>query len=179
MSRKGKVPIQIPAGVEVKLTNTGLTVKGPKGTLEQNYPKKTIDIKLENQQIHVMLNENSEQSNLHGLYRTLFDNMINGVTKGFEKKLELIGVGYRAQVQGSNLNLTLGHSHPILMPIPSWAKVTVEKNFLTIAGMDKQKVGEFAALIRKKRAPEPYKGKGVRYQGEFVRKKAGKAAAKK
>jgi large subunit ribosomal protein L6 len=179
MSRKGKLPITVPKGVEIKIQPETITVKGPKGSLEQVYPSKKIRFALENDQLKVSQVDQGADSNFHGLFRSLLENMVQGVTKGFEKKLELVGVGYRAQVQGNLLNLTLGFSHPVMMPIPSWAKVTVEKNILTISGVDKQKIGEFAAKIRKNRPPEPYKGKGVREVGDFVRKKAGKAAAKK
>lgn len=180
MARKGKLPVKIPSGVDVKLDSGKIMVKGPKGTLSQIVPVSDVVFTMKDQQIHVSIAPESEMQNLHGLWRTLVDNMVVGVTKGFQKQLELVGVGYRAQVQGKNLNLTLGFSHPTVVPIPDWATVAVEKNTLiTISGADKQKVGEFAADIRILRPPEPYKGKGIRYKDEYVRKKAGKAAAKK
>lgn len=180
MSRKGKLPISIPTGVEVKIDRGKITIKGPKATLEQKFPAEDVVVASENNQIRVSIAEKSDKHNYHGLFRTLIDNMVIGVTKGFEKQLEMIGVGYRAQVQGSNLNLSLGFSHPTLIPIPSWAQIKVEKNTqITIWGPDKQQVGELAAEIRILRPPEPYKGKGIRYKGEHVRKKAGKSAAKK
>ena len=180
MSRKGKLPIPLPKGVEVKITNDEVFVKGPKGSLQQDLVK-GISVQQENNQIVVSLtDENSGKGNFHGLYRTLIHNMIVGTTDGFEKKLEMIGVGYRAAVQGDLLDLQLGFSHPTKLPIPKGLTIKVEKNTqISITGFDKHLVGQFAATIRSKRPPEPYQGKGIRYLGEYVRKKAGKAAAKK
>lgn len=180
MSRKGKLPITLPKGVEVKVSNTEVTVKGPKGTLVQNLVP-GIDVKIEGNQVVVSLtNENDDLAHYHGLYRTLIHNMVVGTTEGFEKKLEMIGVGYRAAVQGQVLDIQVGFSHPTKLDIPKGITVKVDKNTLiTISGADKHEVGQFAATIRSKRPPEPYQGKGIRYEGEYVRKKAGKAAAKK
>lgn len=178
MSRKGKLPIPIPKGVEVKISENEVSIKGPKGTLHQSLAK-GIEIKREGEQLTVNI-ANEQQSNFHGLYRTLIDNMIVGTTKGFETKLEMVGVGYRAAVQGRALDLQLGLSHPTKLPIPEGINVAVEKSTaITVSGADKQRVGQFAAIIRSKRPPEPYQGKGIRYADEYVRKKAGKAAAKK
>lgn len=180
MSRKGKIPIPVPQGVEVKVSKNEVTVKGPKGTL--HYPmKQGILVHLENNQLIVGIDENSQDAgNFHGLYRALLSNMVVGASKGFEKKLEMIGVGYRAAVQGHQLDLQIGFSHPTKLPIPEGLQVKVEKNtMISIVGIDKQLVGQFAASVRAIRPPEPYQGKGIRYEGEYVRKKAGKAAAKK
>lgn len=180
MSRKGKIPVQILSGVEVTIADSKISVKGPKGSLEQVLTH-GINVAKENDQIVVTLDESSnENKNFHGLYRTIIENLIVGVTKGFEKSLEMIGVGYRAAVKGKDLDLQVGLSHPSIMPIPDGIEVKVEKNTkIIISGIDKQKVGQFAATIRSIRPPEPYQGKGIRYVGEFVRRKAGKAAAKK
>ena len=180
MSRKGKLPIPVPKGVEVKTSANEVTVKGPKGTLHQPLIE-GIEVKVENGQIIVSLKEgNEDDGHFHGLYRTLIDNMVQGTTTGFTTDLEMIGVGYRAAVQGSLLDLQIGFSHPTKLHIPEGVHVKVEKNTaISITGIDKQKVGQFAASIRAIRPPEPYQGKGIRYKGEYVRKKAGKAAAKK
>ena len=180
MSRKGKLPIPLPKGVEVKIADTEVVVKGPKGTLHQPIAA-GIQVKVADDQVLVdLIDEDSDLGHFHGLYRTLIHNMIVGTTQGFEKKLEMIGVGYRAAVQGELLDLQLGFSHPTKLPIPKGLTVKVDKNTLiTISGFDKRLVGQFAAVIRSKRKPEPYQGKGIRYSGEFVRKKAGKSAAKK
>ncbi len=180
MSRKGKLPISIPNGVEVKVAQDEVIVKGPKGTLHQKIVP-GVDVKIEDGNVVVSLaDENNNLNHFHGLYRTLIFNMVVGTTEGFEKKLEMIGVGYRAAVQGELLDLQLGFSHPMKMPIPKGLTVKIDKNTLiTITGFDKHLVGQFAANVRSKRPPEPYQGKGIRYVGEYVRKKAGKAAAKK
>lgn len=180
MSRKGKLPIALPKGVEVKISGQDVSVKGPKGTLHQII-KPGVQVKVEGDQVLVILGEDSQHlNNLHGLYRTLIDNMVIGTTKGFETKLEMIGVGYRAAVQGNLLDLQIGFSHPTKLPIPNDIQVKVEKNTLiSVTGPDKQRVGQFAATVRSKRPPEPYQGKGIRYVGEYVRKKAGKTAAAK
>lgn len=180
MSRKGKLPISIPTGVEVKIDKTEILVKGPKGSLRQSLVPEIV-LQIEKNQIIVGLApEHSDAGNFHGLYRTIIDNMVHGTTKGFEQKLEMIGVGYRAAVQGQLLDLQVGLSHPTKLPIPEGVAVKVDKNTLiTISGSDKQKIGQFAASVRAIKPPEPYQGKGIRYEGEFVRKKAGKAAAKK
>lgn len=180
MSRKGKLPITVPKGVEVKVADTEVMVKGPKGSLTQKLVP-GIEVKVDNDHVVVSLDENSsDKGNFHGLYRTLIHNMVIGTSEGFERRLEMIGVGYRASVQGELLDLLLGFSHPTKLKIPKGLTVKVEKNTtIIIQGFDKHLVGQFAATVRRKRPPEPYQGKGIRYLGEFVRKKAGKAAAKK
>lgn len=180
MSRKGKLPIPLPTGVEVSVTKDEVTVKGPKGTIHQKLVP-AIQVQLEGNQVIVGLAENHEdEGHFHGLYRSLIQNMVVGTSNGFDKKLEMIGVGYRASVMGHELDLQIGFSHPTRLPIPQGLTVKVEKNTnIHITGIDKQAVGQFAASIRSVRPPEPYQGKGIRYAGEFVRKKAGKAAAKK
>lgn len=180
MSRKGKLPIAIPKGVEVKISGNEIFVKGPKGSLQQKLVDGVI-VNVENQQIVISLDaEHENAGNFHGLYRSIINNMIIGTSQGFERKLEMIGVGYRAAVQGNLLDLQIGLSHPMKLPIPEGVTVKVDKNTqILLIGTDKQKLGQFAATIRSKKPPEPYQGKGIRYQGEFVRKKAGKAAAKK
>ncbi len=180
MSRKGKLPIPLPKGVEAKVANNELTVKGPKGSLKQILIP-SVKILIEGQEIRVELSEGHESDgHFHGLFRTLIFNMVEGTTKGFEKELEMVGVGYRAAVQGHHLDLQIGFSHPTKISIPEGVNVKVEKSTaISITGSDKQKVGQFAATVRAVRPPEPYQGKGIRYKGEYVRKKAGKAAAKK
>ena len=177
MSRYGKSAIPLPKGVEVKVEKGEIKVKGPKGEL-QTMLKQGLDIKVEESQAFVVLDGSVDlESTFQGLYRSLLNNMVDGVTKGFEKKLQMIGVGFRAAVQGDKLDLQIGLSHPTKIDIPKEIKVKVEKSTLiTISGMDKQVVGQFAASIRAKKPPEPYKGKGIRYENEYVRKKAGKAA---
>lgn len=180
MTRKGRLPIPVPPGVEVKIDNGTIKVKGSKGHLDQLLMDGII-VTQEDKTLFVSLDEKvQEQRNMHGLYRSLINNMIIGTSQGFEKRLEMIGVGYRAAVQGQNLNLQVGFSHPTAMEIPAGLSVKVDKNTLIIInGIDKQQVGQFAAQIRSIRPPEPYQGKGIRYQDEYVRRKAGKAAAKK
>lgn len=179
MSRKGKLPIAIPKGVDVKVSKNEITVKGPKGTLVQKIVP-GVKAEVEDQKVIVTIDENEDLAHFHGLVRTLIHNMVLGTTEGFEKKLEMIGVGYRAAVQGNLLDLQIGFSHPTKLPIPTGLTVKVDKNTLiSITGCDKHLVGQFAAIVRSKRPPEPYQGKGIRYAGEYVRKKAGKAAAKK
>lgn len=180
MSRKGKLPIPIPKGVDVKVSKSEIAVKGPKGSLTHTLVD-GIEAHVEDGNLIVSLNENNQDSgNFHGLYRSIINNMIVGTAHGFERKLEMIGVGYRAAVQGNLLDLQIGLSHPMKLPIPDGVSVKVEKNTqIIISGIDKQKIGQFAATIRSKKPPEPYQGKGIRYEGEYVRKKAGKAAAKK
>lgn len=180
MSRIGKMPIEIPKGVDIKIgENNLLTVKGQKGTLTKQLHKDMI-IKIEDGNILVQRpSEQKLHKSLHGLTRTLVNNMVDGVTKGFEKALDIQGVGYRAAKQGKKLVLTLGYSHPVEMEEP--AGITVEvpaPNKIIVKGMDKQIVGEFAAKIRGKREPEVYKGKGIRYEGEVIRLKEGKTGGK-
>lgn len=180
MSRLGKSPIPLPKGIELKIVNGVINAKGPKGTV--SYPLiEGISLKIENEKVIVEKDENiSMPKTTHGLYRALVNNMVIGVSKGFEKRLSLVGVGYRAAVQGKVLDLQLGFSHPTQVPIPSNVQVAVDKSVLiVITGIDKQAVGQFAAAVRAMRPPEPYKGKGIRYENEYVRKKAGKAAKAK
>lgn len=179
MSRKAKVPLQLPKGVEVKVENGAVHVKGPKGNLTQDLLP-CIALQIESDHLLVLLSEgNEEKKNFLGLYWSLIRNMIEGVTTGFNRSLDLVGVGFKANSQGEFLELQLGFSHPVKMPIPNGIQVKVEKGTnIQLSGADKQKVGQFAADIRAKRPPEPYKGKGVRYTNEFVRRKAGKAGKK-
>lgn len=181
MSRIGKLPIDIPSGVEVTFSNGTVTVKGPKGELKQDVnPLIKIDI-ADNQITVVPLDETKEARSYHGLYRSLIANMTEGVTNGYQKRLEIQGVGYRAQVQGSKITLNLGFSHPVEYQVPQGITAEIDKdknNIIIISGIDKQQVGQVAAEIREYRKPEPYKGKGVRYEGEYVRRKAGKTASK-
>ena len=177
MSRIGKLPIQVPAGVDVTIDGRTVAVKGPKGSLSHTVAAPIEVTKGEDGTLKV-LRPNDERQNkaLHGLSRTLVANMITGVTAGYSKALEISGVGYRVQAKGSNLEFALGYSHPILIEAPEGITFKVESpTKFSVEGIDKQKVGETAANIRKIRKPEPYKGKGVRYQGEVVRRKAGKA----
>lgn len=180
MSRKGKLPITLPKGIEVKVTGTDLTVKGPKVTLHQILHPSVMVVVKGDQVIVDLAKGFEDQGNFHGLFRSLIQNMVIGASQGFERRLEMIGVGYRAAVQGKDLDLQIGFSHPTKVPIPEGVTVTVEKNTqIIMKGADAQKIGQFAATVRAKRPPEPYQGKGIRYVGEYVRKKAGKAAAKK
>lgn len=180
MSRKGKAPIVLPKGVEVSISANKVSVKGPKGSLTQELMP-GITLTQENGELIVKTEDNAEElSRFHGLYRVLINNMVVGTTTGFEQKLEMIGIGYRASVQGQLLDLQVGNSHPTKLQIPKGIHVTVEKNSqITVSGINKQEVGQFAAQIRAKKPPEPYQGKGIRYQGEYVRKKAGKAGKTK
>ena len=176
MSRIGKLPIDIPAGVDVTIAeNNVVTVKGPLGTLSENLPNE-MDIAIENNQVVVKRpNDLKKMKSLHGLTRTLIANMVTGVTKGYEKVLEINGVGYRAQKQGKKLVLSLGYSHPVEMEDPEGLESVLDgQNKITIKGISKQKVGQYAAEIRDKRRPEPYKGKGIKYADETIRRKVGK-----
>lgn len=179
MSRIGKMPIDIPAGVNVDIKGSVVNVKGPKGTLTRELHSDMI-IKIEGTQIIVSRPSDAKRHKaLHGLTRTLVSNMVQGVTKGFEKTLEVNGVGYRAQKQGKKLILTLGYSHPVEMDEPEGITVDIPApNKIIVKGCDKQAVGEFAAKIRIKRPPEVYKGKGIKYDTEVIRRKEGKAGAK-
>jgi len=177
MSRIGKQPIQISEGVEVKLDNNSIIVKGPKGTLEQEI-NKAVKVEVKSNFIKVIpVLKTDETSALWGLTRALIANMVMGVSVGFEKKLEIIGVGYKAVAQEEDLILNMGFSHPVKLRIPSGIKINIERNIITLSGIDKQLVGQFAADIRAVRPPEPYKGKGIRYVDEVVRRKPGKKAA--
>ena len=179
MSRIGKMPIAIPAGVTVDIAeNNKVTVKGPKGTLERVLPSE-MEIKLEGAEVTVSRpNDLKKMKSLHGLTRTLIHNMVVGVTEGYEKKLEVNGVGYRASKSGKKLTLNLGYSHPVEMEDPDGIETAVEGNVITVKGIDKEKVGQFAAEIRDKRRPEPYKGKGIKYADETIRRKVGKTGKK-
>ena len=179
MSRIGRMPIAVPAGVSVDIAeNNKVTVKGPKGTLERVLPAE-MDIKLEADVITVSRpNDLKKMKSLHGLTRTLIHNMIIGVTEGYVKDLEVNGVGYRAQKQGNKLVLALGYSHPVEMVDPEGIEVKVDGNKISVVGIDKEKVGQYAAEIREKRAPEPYKGKGIKYVDETIRRKVGKTGKK-
>ncbi|PJJ73205.1 large subunit ribosomal protein L6 [Diaminobutyricimonas aerilata] len=176
MSRIGRLPIEIPSGVDVAVAGRDVTVKGPKGELKLTVAN-PIEVKVEEGTVLVTRPDDERESrSLHGLTRTLIANQIVGVTQGYTKGLEVVGTGYRVQAKGSSVEFALGYSHPITVDPPAGITFTVEgNNKLTVSGIDKQAVGEVAANIRKLRMPEPYKGKGVRYAGENVRRKAGKA----
>ena len=176
MSRIGRLPISVPAGVEIKVTEENfVTVKGPKGTIEKQVPKE-MNIAVEGEEITVTRpNDLKKMKSLHGLTRTLIFNMVEGVTKGYEKQLEINGVGYKASKKGSTLDLSLGYSHPVIMEDPEGVESVVEGNKITVRGIEKDKVGQYAAEIRFKRPPEPYKGKGVKYVDEVIRRKEGKS----
>ena len=180
MSRIGRMPIALPAGVTVDIAeNNKVTVKGPKGTLERVLPAE-MEIKLDGTTVTVARpNDLKKMKSLHGLTRTLINNMVVGVSAGFEKKLEVNGVGYKAQKNGKTLVLSLGYSHPVEMVDPEGLEVVVEgQNLIVVKGIDKEKVGQYAAEIRSKREPEPYKGKGIKYVDEVIRRKVGKTGKK-
>ncbi|AHF05911.1 50S ribosomal protein L6 [Desulfitobacterium metallireducens] len=180
MSRIGKKPITIPNGVDVKIEGNVVTVKGPKGTLtKEMHPR--INIAVENQEVIVTRPDDEPLSrSLHGLTRSLVANMVEGVTNGFSKGLEMVGVGYRASKQGNKLALSVGKSHPVeLVPFEGLEIEVPAQNKIIIKGMDKELVGAFAAVVRSERPPEPYKGKGIKYEGEVIRRKVGKTGAKK
>ena len=180
MSRIGRMPIEVPNGVDVKIADDNtVTVKGPKGTLTQKLHSDMM-IKVENNTITVTRpSEKKEHRSLHGLTRTLISNMVEGVSNGFSKQLEINGVGYRAQMQGNKLVLNLGYSHPVEFEAIEGIKIEVPNpNQIIVNGIDKQAVGQVAAKIREKRLPEPYKGKGIKYAGEVIKRKEGKTGAK-
>lgn len=176
MSRIGKKPITIPAGVDVKLDGTLITVKGPKGTLSRDIHPNMI-VEIDGNVITVSRpNDDKENRSLHGLTRTLISNMVTGVNECYKKELEINGVGYRAELKGKDLLLKIGYSHDVIMSAPEGITIEVPgPNKVVISGPDKQKVGQFAANVREKRPPEPYKGKGIKYVDEFIRRKEGKA----
>lgn len=176
MSRIGKRPIAIPAGVECNVDGQTVTIKGAKGTLTQTVDP-IIAIELKDGVMTLTRPDDSNKSKaLHGLYNSLITNMVKGVTEGYSKKLEINGVGYRAQLQGKELNMNLGYSHPVVMTPPEGITIEVPNaNTIIISGADKQQVGQFAAVVREKRLPEPYKGKGIKYDYEHIRRKEGKA----
>lgn len=179
MSRIGKLPIPIPAEVSVEVHDHSVTVQGPKGRLAlAAHPAIAVQVK-DRQVVCGRPSDAKSHKALHGLTRTLIANMVEGVTKGFERKLDLVGVGYRAAIQGPNLNISLGYSHPIVYPVPPGIKIEVkDQTQVTVSGTDKQLVGAVAAKLRSFRPPEPYKGKGVKYAEERIRRKAGKTGAK-
>ena len=180
MSRIGRMPVAIPAGVTVTIAeNNNVTVKGPKGTLVRDLP---VEMEIKEEDGHIVVtrpNDLKKMKSLHGLTRTLINNMIQGVTEGYEKKLEVNGVGYRAQKQGKKLTLSLGYSHPVEMEDPEGIETVLEgQNIIIVKGISKEKVGQYAAEIREKRRPEPYKGKGIKYADEVIRRKVGKTGKK-
>ena len=179
MSRIGRLPVVIPAGVEVKIADGNVvTVKGSKGTLERTLPTE-MEIKLEDGHVVVSRpNDLKRMKSLHGLTRSLIHNMVVGVSEGYTKTLEVNGVGYRASKQGNKLTLNLGYSHPVEMDDPEGITTTVDGNKIIVSGISKEKVGQFAAEIRDKRRPEPYKGKGIKYSDEVIRRKVGKTGKK-
>ena len=179
MSRIGRMPIAIPAGVTVEIAeNNKVTVKGPKGTLERTFAPE-LGIKVEGSEVVVTRpNDSKKNKSLHGLTRTLINNMVIGVSAGFEKVLEINGVGYRGAKQGKKLVLNLGYSHPVEMEDPEGIETKVDGNKIIVSGISKEKVGQFAAEIRDKRRPEPYKGKGIKYADEVIRRKVGKTGKK-
>ncbi|MGW8323240.1 MAG: 50S ribosomal protein L6 [Thermodesulfobacteriota bacterium] len=178
MSRVGKKPIAIPAGVEVKLSDEWIEVKGPKGTLrEKMHPAVKAELK-DTQLTFSKARDEKGDSAAFGLMRALTANMVHGVTEGFQKVLEIVGVGYRAQVQGKTLSLSLGYSNPVEFPIPKGVEISTEqRNQIVVSGIDKRLVGAVAAEVRRVRSPEPYKGKGVKYLDERIRRKVGKTGA--
>ena len=180
MSRIGRMPVAIPAGVTVTIAeNNNVTVKGPKGTLVRDLP---VEMEIKEEDGHIVVtrpNDLKKMKSLHGLTRTLIHNMIQGVTEGYEKNLEVNGVGYRAQKQGKKLTLSLGYSHPVEMEDPEGIETVLEgQNIIIVKGISKEKVGQYAAEIREKRRPEPYKGKGIKYADEVIRRKVGKTGKK-
>jgi large subunit ribosomal protein L6 len=179
MSRLGKLPISLPAGTEAKIEDNKIIVKGPKGELTQEL-NDLVQVEIKDNEIVVSIKdkEDKKEKSFWGLYRSLINNMVTGVSEGFEKKLEINGVGYRAAVSGQKLTLNVGFSHPVDFNLPAGITGAVEGNVITISGFDKQLVGELAAQIRKIRKPEPYKGKGIKYIDEIIRRKEGKTAGK-
>ena len=176
MSRIGRLPITVPAGVEVSIDGAQVTVKGPKGTLHHKVAAPIVVSKDDATLTVTRPNDERESRSLHGLTRTLVANMVAGVTEGYTKKLEIVGTGYRVAAKGSDLEFALGFSHPVVIPAPEGISFAVETpTKFSVSGIDKQQVGEVAANLRKLRKPDPYKGKGVRYEGEVIRRKAGKA----
>lgn len=177
MSRIGKKPVTVPAGVTVTINGNEVKAKGPKGELDRTFSD-LVTISQEREEIHVVRNDETTESNAQqGLTRTLIHNMVVGVSEGFEKKLELTGVGYRAQLKGKDLDLSLGYSHPVIYSCPENISFEVPDNtHITVKGISKEQVGQVAAEVRAKRPPEPYKGKGIHYEGEHIRRKLGKAA---
>jgi large subunit ribosomal protein L6 len=179
MSRLGKLPIKIPAGTQASIADGYITIKGPKGELKQALHKLAkTEIKDNEIIVSVEDKDNKKEKAFWGLYRSLINNMVQGVNTGFEKKLEVIGVGYRVALSGQKLTLNVGYSHPVIFELPAGVTGLVEANKITISGFDKQLIGETAAQIRKVRKPEPYKGKGIKYVDEVIRRREGKTSAK-
>ena len=176
MSRIGKMPVPVPSGVDVTVSGQTVTVAGPKGTLERTFPER-VSIAVEGEEAVVSRADDAREARaLHGLCRALLANMVTGVSQGYRRELEIVGVGYRAALKGSDLEMQLGFSHSVPFPAPSGIAFEVpDQNKIVVSGIDKEQVGQVAADIRKIRPPEPYKGKGIRYSGEYVRRKAGKA----
>lgn len=185
MSRIGKSPVTIPSGVEVKVDGSVISVKGSKGTLEQDFDTEAVSINIEGSEVTLSrASDAPDHRSKHGLYRALIQNMVVGVSEGYKKELEVIGVGYRATATGQSLELALGYSHPIVIEFPKEIKVSADTQkgkapVVTLESHDKQLLGQAAAKIRSLRKPEPYKGKGIRFMGEEIRRKAGKSAGKK
>ncbi|MSQ23208.1 MAG: 50S ribosomal protein L6 [Chloroflexi bacterium] len=179
MSRIGRMPIPVPSGITIDITGSLVTVTGARGTLSQGIPD-GISVRRDDDQLVVEREtDNRVHRSLHGLTRSLINNMVVGISQGFEKRLEIVGTGYRAQIAGDSLSIAAGFSHPVVVKPPEGVTFSMDGPRMVIAGMDKQLVGETAAQIRRLRPPEPYKGKGIRYQGEYVRRKAGKTGSKK
>lgn len=179
MSRIGKKPVPVPSGVNVALQGGVLTVKGPKGTLTKKVDPR-VSVKAEGAEVQVLIPEAEARamSATHGLVRALLANMVTGVTQGFERKLEIVGVGYKAEAKGESLTMNVGYSHPVEMPLPKGVAAKVERNVaITLSGIDREVLGQVAAEIRRVRPPEPYKGKGIRYAGEKIKLKEGKKGA--
>jgi len=178
MSRIGKIPVKVPGGVKISFINEEMLVEGPKGKLKQKFhPVITFEDK-GTEIVVSRKNEEKQSKAFHGLYRNLLNNMVTGVTTGFNKSLIINGVGYKAEVQGKLLAMSLGYSNDVYVAIPEGLSVAVDQSKITINGIEKQRVGEFAAQIRKLRGPEPYKGKGIRYEDEIIRRKVGKSGVK-
>lgn len=178
MSRLAKQPIAIPAGVEAAIDGNKVTIKGSKGELSREFKMDVVSIAIEDSSFVVKLVEETVFSKaLLGTYASHVKNMLHGVTEGFEKKLIVEGVGFRSEVKGKELHLALGFSHPVIMAIPEGLTVSAEKNLITVTGINKEQTNQFAAQIRAKKKPEPYKGKGIRYEGEIIRRKQGKKSA--
>ncbi|MDP1710122.1 MAG: 50S ribosomal protein L6 [bacterium] len=178
MSKIGKQPVLIPAGTTVTVTSKNVKITGPKGTLSRTLPRE-VDAKVDGEQVMVTRKGNSKTSlAMHGTWRSLINNMVNGVSKGWTRQLELVGTGFRADTTGKSLNMIVGYSHPVKIEAPEGITFKVEKMIITVEGIDREVVGQTAANIREVRPPEPYKGKGVKYVEEVIRRKAGKAAAK-
>jgi large subunit ribosomal protein L6 len=178
MSRIGKQPIPIPKDVKIELKEDLLTVKGPKGELKRIiHPK--VNVNMENDQVFISVYDDTKESRaFHGLFRALIANMVTGVSKGFERMLEIVGVGYRAEISGRTATFHLGYSHPIIFELPEGIDAVIDKTKITLSGIDKELLGKTAAKIRSFRKPEPYKGKGIKYADEFIKRKAGKTGAK-